>query len=112
MTSSEKREETPIAIQSLSIPQLIQILQLDDCDDELTLGRRSWLGARREGLANDEGASEPLGGRRAGENQGACWNGCWHNKELRVDSMGRTSNAGNLHHRRHAEHQQRGITGR
>ena len=53
-------------------------------------------------------ASEPLGGRRAGEDQGACWNGRWHNTELRVDPMGRTSHAGNLHYRRHAEHQQRG----
>jgi hypothetical protein len=51
MTSSEKREETPIAIQSLSIPQLIQILQLDDCDDELTLAVEEELARRKTGGA-------------------------------------------------------------
>jgi hypothetical protein len=36
MTSDEKDEGRAITIQSLSIAQLIQLLQLDDCDDELT----------------------------------------------------------------------------
>jgi hypothetical protein len=54
MISREEDQKTPITIQSLSHPQLIRILQLDDCDDELTqMVRRSWSGARREGLAND-----------------------------------------------------------
>jgi hypothetical protein len=89
MTSCEEAEKRPITIQSLSIPQLIQILQLDAAMTRWL--RKSWPGARREGLANDQGASEPLGGRRAGENQGACWNGRWRNKELRVDPMGRAT---------------------
>ena len=51
MTSCEEAEKRPITIQSLSIPQLIQILQLDDCDDELAqmveeeLARRKTEGA-------------------------------------------------------------------
>jgi hypothetical protein len=51
MTSCEEDEKRTITIQSLSIPQLIQILQLDDCDDELTqiveeeLARRKTEGA-------------------------------------------------------------------
>jgi hypothetical protein len=35
MTSSDEREERPITIQSVSIPQLVQILRLDDCATEL-----------------------------------------------------------------------------
>jgi hypothetical protein len=51
MTSSEEDEKRPITIQSLSMPQLIQILQLENCDDELTrtveeeLARRKTVGA-------------------------------------------------------------------
>jgi hypothetical protein len=51
MISSEEDGQAPITIQSLSIPQLIQILHLDDCDDELAqmveeeLARRKTEGA-------------------------------------------------------------------
>jgi hypothetical protein len=51
MTSSEEDVGRPITIQSLSIPQLIQILQLDDCDDELTLMVEEELARRKTGGA-------------------------------------------------------------
>ena len=47
----EPDEARPITIQSLSIPQLIQILQLDDCDDELTLMVEEELARRKTGGA-------------------------------------------------------------
>jgi hypothetical protein len=49
--SDEPDEERPITIQSLSIPQLIQILQLDDCDDELTRMVEEELARRKTGGA-------------------------------------------------------------
>jgi hypothetical protein len=49
MTSSDEREEGPITIQSLSIAQLIQILQLDDCDAELTQMVEEELARRKSG---------------------------------------------------------------
>jgi len=51
MTSCEESEKRPITIQSLSIPQLIQILQLDDCDDELTQMVEEELARRKTGGA-------------------------------------------------------------
>ena len=48
---AEQDEERPITIRSLSIPQLIQILQLDDCDDELTLMVEEELTRRKTGGA-------------------------------------------------------------
>jgi hypothetical protein len=51
MISSEEDGRAPITIQSLSIPQLIQILQLDDCDDDLTLMVEEELARRRAGGA-------------------------------------------------------------
>jgi hypothetical protein len=51
MTSCEEDEKRPIAIQSLSIPQLILILQLDDCDDELTQMVEEELAQRKTGGA-------------------------------------------------------------
>jgi hypothetical protein len=40
--------------------------------------RKSWPGARREGLANDQGASGPASRGRPGEDQRAFWNGRRH----------------------------------
>jgi hypothetical protein len=51
MTSCEEAEKRPITIQSLSIPQLIQIPQLDDCDDELTQMVEEELARRKTGGA-------------------------------------------------------------
>ena len=51
MTSSEEDEKRPITIQSLSIPQLIQILQLDDCDDERHTMVEEELARRKTGGA-------------------------------------------------------------
>jgi hypothetical protein len=49
MTSSEEDGQRPVTIQSLSIPQLIQILQFDDCDDELTQMVEEELARRKSG---------------------------------------------------------------
>ena len=65
MTSCEEAEKRPITIQSLSIPQLIQILQLDAAMTRWL--RKSWPGARREGLANDQGAGGPTSRGRPGK---------------------------------------------
>jgi hypothetical protein len=51
MTSCEEGVKRPITIQSLSIPQLIQILQLDDRDDELTQMVEEELARRKTGGA-------------------------------------------------------------
>jgi hypothetical protein len=51
MISSEEDRQTPVTIQSLSILQLIQILQLDDCDDELTQMVEEELARRKTGGA-------------------------------------------------------------
>jgi hypothetical protein len=51
MTSREEGGERTISIQSLSIPQLIQIRQLDDCDDELTQMVEEELARRKTGGA-------------------------------------------------------------
>jgi hypothetical protein len=51
MISCEEDQKTPITIQSLSIPQLIQILQLHDCDDELTQMVEEELARRKTGGA-------------------------------------------------------------
>jgi hypothetical protein len=47
----EPDKQRPITIQSLSISQLIQILQLDDSDDELTLMVEEQLARRKTGGA-------------------------------------------------------------
>jgi hypothetical protein len=49
--SDETDEGKPIAIQSLSSAQLIKILQLDECDDELTQIVEEELARRKTGGA-------------------------------------------------------------
>jgi hypothetical protein len=49
--SDDREDEGAITIQSLSIAQLIQILRLDDCDDELTQMVEDELARRKTGGA-------------------------------------------------------------